>query len=544
MNSSLRRTLRLALPLVLLVVTACARCGVGVQETNAERFIARDAHVVAAIPSPGLFAERARALRDLARATPGGDRFVKVSAELARQLGFDPLTREGLKSAGIDANRPLALGVDLSSSGLRLHAALPIASRDALEGTLTRLVENLAAAPVRESRTVGEVKVTVLLRAPGTPAPFAWAEKNGYLLFASAPDGTAAELAAAAAAREQEASIAAEPRYATARERLGKRELVVYVPRPETATLPFLPEVAALGVGLGPEELGLRAWLAVSAERAASLRAALAGGGVEELKRLPAAAPFYLRGGIDLAKVVEAVERSEEGRRGFAQLRGFFAEAEVDFDKQLANVEPGFALSVGVARTANLSRAFDFNPRRSNPFESYTLVGIGRVKDGGLAREGFDKLVKQGDRFGAEVTARDAHGARIYTARYRLGDGLTWALKDSDLLVTGGAPEKVEEWVGLLGKKDRPSPVQPAEFPPRAREVLFGSAGLAVALDAGKLNESLTALPSSAYGYGPGALMARSAANAIVQPLSRLRGAAGLEALEDGLTIDLSVGAR
>lgn len=90
----------------------------------------------------------------LARALQGALNYAGASAEqaadldqLKAELGFDPTTVEGLRSAGIDPARPAALaGLTTESGQGDLIVVLPCADPKALEATARRLAERLGRA--------------------------------------------------------------------------------------------------------------------------------------------------------------------------------------------------------------------------------------------------------------------------------------------------------------------------------------------------------------------------------------------------------------
>ncbi len=59
----------------------------------------------------GAVAQHLAALSDRAASIPGGEQLAQARKQLAAQLGFDPLTREGQLAAGLDPQRGAAVAI-------------------------------------------------------------------------------------------------------------------------------------------------------------------------------------------------------------------------------------------------------------------------------------------------------------------------------------------------------------------------------------------------------------------------------------------------
>src|ERR1700694_2613103 len=96
--------------LLLLAAAGCSRCA-GSRAAAAEELL--PAHPSAAvITAPlGAVAQHLAALTDRASSLPGGERLGEPRRGVAAQLGFDPLTRDGLLSAGLDPDRGVAVAL-------------------------------------------------------------------------------------------------------------------------------------------------------------------------------------------------------------------------------------------------------------------------------------------------------------------------------------------------------------------------------------------------------------------------------------------------
>jgi hypothetical protein len=163
---------------------------------------------------------------------------------------------------------------------------------------------------------------------------------------------------------------------------------------------------------------------------------------------------------------------------------------------------------------------------------------IDSIKDPAKAAQTLQKLSKFIETFGTTVTTREVAGATVYTANYRLGEGLSWTLQGTDLLVTGGLGDKLDAVIAGLQKKQ--NTLQPGEFAPRAKEALFRKDGVALAVDFAKIGDAVNKLPNEAFGTGPSAFMARSMASGVIAPLSRIRAVVALAPAEGGMTVDVS----
>jgi hypothetical protein len=161
---------RLATVAVLVSALAgCSRCGRGPTKP-AEEFIDKGASGVLVVPKLGALADHAQALISSTRGGPGGETIVKTAANLAQQLGFDPLTKDGQKQAGLDPSRGVA------ASGLTKNEALIVLPYDdltKLDATITRLLKDRANLTVRKTQTVNNISVVTYARAEGDKPLFA-----------------------------------------------------------------------------------------------------------------------------------------------------------------------------------------------------------------------------------------------------------------------------------------------------------------------------------------------------------------------------------
>lgn len=522
------------------VAVGCGTCAGGAKGKPAEELVASDAAFVVSVPSVGALTGRLQALSNNLRAGPAGQRMVQAMANIARQLGFDPFTEEGLKSAGIDPSRSLAAG-GAAGGRASLLLAVPVSDQTKAVETLTRLAKDRTGAGIAEARTVAGAKVTVLVKEAGGAASFAYAVRDRYLLVSAGLQS--AEEVAAALTRTPEQSIAQSSTFLKSKERVGTREAYVMLPKAAAQQLAMMPDAAVLGLGVAADELSLRAFVALEAAQGSAVKEALVGGGKSLLPLLPGQSPVYLRGGLNLVAMLDRFEKEGGGAQYVNLVRDAAKEAGIDLDTELlANVDPGFALSVGISPDARLAGAFDFDPRRSNPFETYTVFGLGSVKDAAKAQATLAKLPAIADSLRVGISEREISGVKVWTANYRLGEGLSWALVGQRLVLAGGLGDSLEPLIASLAKGTQT--VKPDAFSARAQQALFTDDGVALALDIGRVNELITRLPSSAFGQGAGGLMARSVATGMIAPLARLRGVVAITPVDGGVLFDVTATAN
>src|SRR2546430_15323513 len=95
------------LALLLLAAAGCSRCGRTSAAAAEELLPAHPGGAVVTAPL-GAVAQHLAALIDRASSLPGGEQLGEARRVAAAQLGFDPLAREGLLSAGLGPERAAA----------------------------------------------------------------------------------------------------------------------------------------------------------------------------------------------------------------------------------------------------------------------------------------------------------------------------------------------------------------------------------------------------------------------------------------------------
>src|SRR5262249_37096665 len=84
-----------------LGLVSCARCGGPASAKSGEELLPARADGAVVTAPLGVLGQHLAALADRVASIPGGEQLAQMRAALSAQLGFDPLTREGLLSAGL-----------------------------------------------------------------------------------------------------------------------------------------------------------------------------------------------------------------------------------------------------------------------------------------------------------------------------------------------------------------------------------------------------------------------------------------------------------
>jgi hypothetical protein len=522
-----------ALMALLVALGGCSRCArapAGV--AMPPEVVAADARAVGWAPRPVALGATFSALVERS----GNEELKRLREDVARQLGFDPLTEEGLRAAGADPAGGLLVAEE-GEGGPPLLVVRP-ASDSTLRATLARLARDRGGATVE--RTTGAR--TAWARAEGAAPMVTLLLHRGLALVCGGEK--CGVLFDAIETRAPASALAASERWMTARERLGERD--VYVLARRAAADGWMVEVneVAAGLSLTTSEASLRVVAALAPAATARLAGALPGGGGELFARLGPGAPIYLRAGADARAVAGWLDATMFGGT-IQRLRVEMKAAGADLDGDLlANMAPGAVAAVDLAPTVDLSRAFVFDPRRTNPFQHFSLQAAARVKDPARARSALRAATKLAPRFGATIEERKpalkvagpaagkgANDTMIYRARYALGEGLSFALAGESLFAGGGREDAVDE---LMSRGAADAQV----LPERARAALLAQPGAAFFLDMEPLANTIRALPQEAFGTGPTAFTARSMAENLLTPVSRWRLVAELRPVEGGAQFD------
>lgn len=431
----------------------------------------------------GAVAQHLAALFDRAAAIPGGDQLTVMRKSVAQQLGFDPLTREGLQQAGLDPDRGAALALFLPD----WKVALPLSRPEVFSQTAQRIfVDRFGAGPR---------KVT-------------WAVVKGYGLIARGGQPLTAPQKPLSQAEGLQAAKA----------KLGAQDFVVWAPAgsalPQRYARRPLPADAAASLETAAAGLALHLWV-----RALDGRAALPGGGAGLLPLLPAEAPVKARLGLSPKELLAQARRNATLAALLDQLQGADAEA-------LASVAPGVALSLGVLPTANLGAAIDngFDVRKRSPFETLQLVALAQVTDKPRLMKALADIAARLPQFGA----RAERSGDDFQVTYPGGKGPRFGVRDVD-----GKPVAY-----LLGGALRPEDLKAG---PRGRGALWQDEGASVDADLSRLAAQVAALPETAYGSGPQSYVARSLVSQVIEPFKVLELKAAAQAHPDSFDATLEV---
>src|SRR6267142_1699453 len=342
------------LALLLLAAAGCSRCGRTSAAAAEELLPAHPPGAVVTAPLGGV-AQHLLALTERASSLPGGEQLGEVRRGMTAQLGFDPLTRDGLLSAGLDPDRGAAVAL---LDGQDFIASLPLMKPDVFLQTVQRLlVERAGFAPVAEQPEAAKIFERRGQR-------LGVAVVRGYGILARTRDPSAA--VAEAGARPKEQALALDPGLAAARKLLGGQDFIAWAPAgsalPRRYTQRELPGDAAVSAQGSQQGVASRLFLQLPPAQAQRAQAALPGGGAPLVELLPPDAALRARLGIAPARLLESVRGNPELAALLDRLRG--ADAEV-----FAALAPGVAVSLGLARGANIGEAMDygFDFRRKSP---------------------------------------------------------------------------------------------------------------------------------------------------------------------------------
>ncbi len=295
------RTLRGALALALLASASCARCGGPRSAASAEELL--PAHPSGAVVTAplGAVAQHLAALSDRAASIPGGEQLAQARKQLAAQLGFDPLTREGQLAAGLDPDRGAAVAIFVAQPRPEWVIALPLTKPDLFAQTIQRLfVERFGAAPGPQPHTFERGGTSI-----------GWNVVRGYGMIARGADPLAR-----IAAPQSKDSLAQPPGLAAAKAQLGAQDFVVWAPAgselPKRYTSRPLPGDVAVSLQGSAQGLATRLFAQMPPPEAARAQAMLPGGGASLVELLPADAPLRARLGLSPQELLQSARRQPD----------------------------------------------------------------------------------------------------------------------------------------------------------------------------------------------------------------------------------------
>ena len=513
--------MRRACSVALILAASCARCGAPRSAATAEELLPPHPSGAVVTAPLGALAEHFAALSDRLASLPGGELLGEWRKGMTAQLGFDPLTRDGLLSAGVDPQRGAAVALAEAQPRPEWIVALPLAKPDKFIQTIQRLlVERLGFAPVA-----------------GPPTHAKLFERNGQRLALDVVRGyglvaRGADPAALIAERKPADSLAQSAGLAAARQKLGAQDVIAWAPAgsalPKRYTARTLPGDVSLS--LQGEARGLALRLVAQLPQAAGARAtaALPGGGAALADLLPGDAPLRARVGVEPAQLLAALRGDARIAPMLDKLKGL--------DEVFAALLPGAAVSVGVARNASIAEAVDYGLdwRRKSPFDTVQLVALAQATDGPRLLTALETLAKQLPGLGAKIE-RSSRGSD-FQVTYSGGKGARFGVRQID-----GKPVAY-----LLGGELKPEDLHATPRPVNPEPAaLYADPGATVRADFGKLAAQVHALPDTTYGTGPQSYVTRSLVAQVIDPLRPLRLTFGVQAQPDflGATLDLEIAA-
>ena len=407
--------MRRSCAVLLLAAAGCSRCAGPGAKAAEEVLPAHPAGAVVTAPL-GAVAQHLSALIDRASSLPGGEQLAEGRRAATARLGFDPLAREGLKSAGLDPDRAAAVAFAEGQPRGEFLAALPVSNANLFMTTMQRLLVERAGFTRLEEKS----RSATLFDRRGDRIGVGMAQGYGLVARTSDPAASIAE----AGARQPEQSLARDPGLLSARQRLGSQDFVVWAPAgstlPRRYTTRPLPGDLAASVQPSQQGIASRLFAQLPEAEARKAQAAIPGGGASLVELLPAEAPVRARLGIAPARILESLRGNPELAALLDRLQG--ADAEV-----FASVAPGVAASLGVARGANIAEAIDygFDWRRKSPFDTVQLVALAEVIDRPRLIQAFARIARTLPELGARVERKGDD----FSATYPAGRGARFGVR-------------------------------------------------------------------------------------------------------------------
>jgi hypothetical protein len=504
--------------LLLLAAAGCSRCG-GSKASSAEELLPPHPSGAVITAPLGAVAQHLAALGDRAASLPGGEQLGENRRALAAQLGFDPLTRDGLSSAGLDPDRGAAVALFEAQPRAEWIAALPVAKADAFLAAIDRIAVQRAGFTLAAEQP----KSARLYERRGQRLGIAVIRGYAILARTSDPAASVAEVDG----RKAEQALSRDPPLDAARKRLGAQDFIAWAPAgsglPRRYTPRPLPGDVALSLQGSQQGLALRVVAQLPPADAQRAQATFPGGGGALVELLPADAPVRGRLGIAPAQVLASLRGNPQLAPVLDQLKGADAEA-------FAAVAPGLAMSLSLARGANLGAAVDYGLdwRRKSPFDTVQLVALAEVSDRPRLLRALDRIAGALPQLGGRVE----RSGDDFQVSYAGGKGARFGVRD----IEGKAVAY------LLGGPLRPDELRRA---PRAGNAeaaaIYENPGAALRIDFGRLAASLRDLAPAAYGTGPQAYVSRSFVGQVIEPLRTVRLTVAVEAFPDRLGASLDV---
>jgi hypothetical protein len=500
---------------VAAAAVAAGACGRKREYPPPERHLPADGPVSVVVPALGAAARQAGALYRTVAPAPPAAPMVEAYAAVKAQLGFDPFDVRGLEQAGLD---PAGAAAASLGAGRPPLLVLPMVDLSRFDATASRLARDRMGATERIT-TKSQGLDLVIFRRPGSgSASLAYVALGPHALLSPGPQGP--ETVVAAARAPEESSLLRSPIWSRARAALGEGFLVTVLAPPGStalADLRFVRDGAALGIRASATQLGLRLAALLSPEREEWWKAmgppgTPAAAPPELAGRLPPEAALLLRWAGDPTAAARQLDPWMP-----AGLRSALAGAQVDLAGAIAPaLGPGGVASLSLAPTFTVAEFSSprFDPRRTDPFELVLLDAVVPVRDPAPLRALLARLQKAGPRLALKVVPRGGADASAWTVSWgkaRLGV----ALAGDRLLVAGNADR-----LPALEARAAAGGGWAGGTAPARGALASGLAG--AVLDVEHLAASVEALPESAYGTGPNAVVMRSLVNRYLEPAHAL----------------------
>lgn len=505
----------------LILLAGCGRCGPQAESAkSAEELLPAQVSAAMVTAPLGGFMQHAAALADRAAALPGGEQLADLRKGVVARLGFDPFTRDGLLSAGIDPDRGAAVAL---LPNAQVVTALPLVKPDLFLQTAQRfLVDRAGYAPSAGHPQVFERR----------GAQLGLAVVRGYGILTRAADagaGAAGAQLSDVLQRKPAQSLAKSAGFLAMQQKFGAQDLLVHAPAGSDMPARFgwqLPGDAALALTSSAQGIAVRLLAQLPQADAAKAQAALPGGGAWLVGLLPQDAPVRARLGVSAPQLLSLVQTIPQ----VAQVL-----ARIDPTDVLASLAPGAAFSLGVEKTASLAHLVDYglDIRKQTPFQTVQLVALAQVADEERFNRALAKVIEEVPSVGAKVTRTESD----FQITYSGGKGARFGVRDIE-------GKKVAYVIGgSLDPKDLKR-AAPDKNPEAA--ALIEDPGAAARADFGKLYDAIHALPSDTYGSGPQSYVTRSLVGQVVDPLRPLRLSIGVLAHPDslGATLDVEIAAQ
>jgi hypothetical protein len=513
-----RRPLLTPALVVLALLAGCARCGAPRGGPPPERFVPATNAGAIVFPVIAEAARQAAALQGALAARPGGEELARMRSALRLQLTFDLFDPESLKGAGLDVQRGLAiaeLATRPGEPGTPL-LILPIGDAGTLEAQVSRLARERLGAADRGEQAAGGTTFTVWRRSAGEPALLSVAQSEGSMVLAIGPSGP--DVLRVVLALDPGVSLAASPAWKRGRTALGDGFPILFFTPRDAPALVDLPVTDGVAAGLSASATGVRLAVAVmlglQEQRVRPL--AGTGDGSNQPSRLHPATVVALRLSADPVVAL----RLAADQRGLPLIEPVAAMA--------AQLATPIELGASLATRADLGSLLG-GRAMAQPLKVARLEALAGLKDPAAFTAACDRLMA-------------LLGAPAGKGRWTMGGAdaeFAWAVQGRTVALSAGVAGGLPPLLARL-QAGGPGFEPPAAV---AGSLAGGLGGLVLHGD--NLVTALRALPPSAFGAGPDAVVGRSLVEKAVGSIGQGAAVAVRADLPPGalkLTIDLKLG--